>query len=143
DLVMRNEKQIADGRLHHLPQEIPGAGAGDGDDRSFRVAHLLADALQQVADGGRREGEVAILLAVLNGRFDDLFEGGVEHIGGQIAGRIEIRLDDVAAQRLAAYSVRSTAFLVVTASSPRASRMVTASRIETRSRSRFCKVRWT
>ena len=60
--------------LHHLPEEVAGRGTGYRNHRRFRRAHLLSDALQNVANRLRRKRQMAVLLAVFDSGFDCLFE---------------------------------------------------------------------
>src|SRR5260221_12763760 len=73
-LVVRQEDQVGARGLGNLPQEMPRAAAGDRRHRRLWRSDLLLNAFQNVTDGLRRHGEMAILLAVLNGSLNSLLD---------------------------------------------------------------------
>src|SRR5579872_6512707 len=97
---MRNEKEIADGWLHHLPQKVAGCRTGQRSDRRLWLAGLLSDPLNQIPYGGRREREMAVLFTVLHGRLNHLLDCGIQQVRRQLTRSIKIWLNHNAPQRL-------------------------------------------
>src|SRR5271163_1218944 len=100
DLVVRQHRYVGRDRLGALANEESRARSGQKNHRSVRRAAAFLDAILNFPHALRREVQVTGAFSVLDGGFDGLLGGGIEQEGRHIAGWIEQRLHDLAANRL-------------------------------------------
>src|SRR3954463_1817849 len=97
---MRNEDKIMSSVFRHLPQKIACTGTGDRDRTGLGISRAEGDPLQNIANGLRGQGQMAVLLAVFYSAFNKLLNGRANQESRKLARSLQIRFDYYAAQTL-------------------------------------------